>query len=103
MFLCNAFSLQMLAQFPANVQINEVSLEDVLVVKDRLISAIGHPDTAAVLSSVLGLPIATARINVALKSGDEILVAQLQGGRLPEGATTLPEGASFRFLVVSVA
>lgn len=103
MFLCNAFSLQMLAAFPSALQINEVSLTDVIGIRDQLVSAVGHADTAAVLSSTLGFPVPTARVNVALKSGDEILVAQLQGGRLPEGATTLPEGASFRFLVVSVA
>ena len=102
MYLCNAFSLQMLAQFPANVQINEVSLEAVREIRDQLVSAVGHADTAAVLSSLIGIPVPTARVNVALKSGDEILIAQLQGGRLPEGATSLPEGASFRFLVVSV-
>ena len=59
-------------------------------------SAIGHADTAA----VLGVPM--ARINVTLKKGDVAYVAQLQGGRLPEGATTLPEGFSFRFLRVEV-
>lgn len=103
MYLCNAFSLQMLAQFPANVQINEVEIKDVIEIKEQLVSAIGHQDTANVLSSILGVPVPTARVNVALKSGDEILIAQYVGGRLPEGATTLPEGASFRFLVVSVA
>ena len=103
MYLCNAFSLQMLAQFPANVQVDEVSLPDVIEIKDRLISAVGHADTAAVLSSTLGFTVATARVNVSLKSGEELLVAQYVGGRLPEGATCLPEGASFRFLVVSVA
>lgn len=103
MYLCNAFSLQMLKSVPANIQINEVSLQDVKDVQERLISAIGHPDTAAVLGSMLDVTIHPARVNVALQSGSEIIVAQYVGGRLPEGATTLPEGASFRFFVVSVA
>lgn len=103
MYLCNAFSLQMLSAYPANVQINEVGLEDVIEIRDQLISAIGHADTSAVLSSLLGFSVPTARVNVSLKSGDKIVVAQYVGGRLPEGATVLPEGASFRFLVVSVA
>ena len=103
MYLCNAFSLQMVSKFPVNVQINEVSSADVIEIRDQLISAIGHADTAAVLSSLLGFPVPTARVNVSLKSGDEIVVAQYVGGRLPEGATVLPEGASFRFLVVQVA
>ena len=38
----------------------------------------------------------------AVKKGDIAFVAQLQGGRLPEGSTTLPEGFSFKFLKVIV-
>ena len=37
---------------------------------------------------------------ITLDKGDELFVAQLQGGRLPEGSTTLPEGFSFKFLKV---
>lgn len=59
-------------------------------------SVVGHADTAA----VLGVPF--NRENVKLERGDEIFVAQLQGGRLPEGATTLPEGFSFKYYWVSV-
>ena len=91
MYLLNAFSLQMLQDFPISVKITEVS-----ELPQGLISAIGHQDTA----NVLGVPM--ARINVALKKGDVAYVAQLQGGRLPEGSTTLPEGFTFRFLKVEI-
>lgn len=91
-FLCNAFSLQMLEEFPASVQIEEVDR-----LPEGLTSAIGHADTAA----VLGVP--HNRVSVKLKPGDTCFVAQLVGGRLPEGATTLPEGVSFKFLKVTVA
>jgi hypothetical protein len=64
--------------------------------KEGVVSAVGHADTAA----VLGVPM--NRLNVSLEQGDELYVAQLQGGRLPEGATTLPSGFSFKFLKVSV-
>ena len=37
-----------------------------------------------------------------LKKGDTLYVAQLTGGRLPEGATELPEGFSFKFLKVEL-
>ena len=60
-------------------------------------SAVGHPDTA----KVLGVPM--NRINVLLTDHDTLLVAQLQGGRLPEGATTLPEGFKFRYLKITVS
>jgi hypothetical protein len=98
----NAFSLQMVTSFPCNVEIEEVvdGLQiDLLLdaVKDgSIMSAVGHQDTAA----VLGVPM--NRINVTLGKGDILFVAQLQGGRLPEGSTTLPEGFSFKFLQVTI-
>jgi len=92
-FLSNAFSLQMLGEFPASVRISEVSREEIPV---DAVSIVGHKDTAA----VLGVPM--NRQNITLKKGDVLYVAQLQGGRLPEGATSLPEGYSFKFLKVEV-
>jgi len=86
-YLLNAFSLQMINQFPASVEFEEVT-----ELPRGLVSAVGHQDTA----NVLGVEM--RRINVVLNKGDVFYVAQLQGGRLPEGSTTLPEGYSFRFL-----
>ena len=86
-YLLNAFSLQMVTGFPVNVKFEEVT-----ELPRGLVSAIGHQDTA----NVLGVDM--KRINVVLNAGDIFYVAQLQGGRLPEGSTTLPEGYSFRFL-----
>ena len=90
-FLANAFSLQMLRSFPCSV-----SIEQVDKLPGGLTSAIGHPDTASVLGVEMN------RINVTLKRGDIMYVAQLQGGRLPEGSTTLPEGFSFKFFKVTI-
>ena len=89
-FLLNAFSLQML-EGDATVKFTEVS-----ELPKGLTSAIGHADTARVLGVEMN------RINVTLKRGDTAYVAQLQGGRLPEGSTTLPEGFSFKFYKVEV-
>lgn len=89
-YLLNAFSLQMV-DVPCEVKFNEVN-----TLPDELISAIGHQDTA----NVLGVPM--NRINVHLSKGDVAYVAQLQGGRLPEGSTTLPNGFSFKFIKVEV-
>jgi hypothetical protein len=41
-------------------------------------------------------------VSVALASGDEAVVAQYVGPRLPEGATALPEGANFSWFLVRV-
>lgn len=89
-FLLNAFSLQMV-DFPCEVRFTEVK-----ELPEGLESAVGHADTAA----VLGVPM--NRCNVHLAKGDVAFVAQLQGGRLPEGSTTLPEGFSFKFVKVEV-
>lgn len=89
-YLLNAFSLQMV-DAPCVAIFDEVD-----ALPDGLISAIGHQDTA----NVLGVPM--NRINVHLSEGDVAYVAQLQGGRLPEGSTTLPEGFSFKFLKVII-
>jgi hypothetical protein len=64
----------------------------------EVLSAVGHADTAALIGALVGAPCAAARISVpALVPGDHHLLALYQGPRLPEGATTLPEGASLAF------
>ena len=65
-----------------------------------IISAVGHTDTAALFSTILDRPIAVNRVSVKLDSNSAILVGQYQGPRLPEGATTLPEGASIEWWLV---
>lgn len=91
MFLLNAFSLQMLTAFPLNVKFEEVDK-----LPDGLVSAIGHRDTANVLGVQMN------RVNVTLSKGDVAYIAQLQGGRLPEGSTTLPEGFAFKYIKVTI-
>lgn len=75
---------------------SKVSFEEVGSLPEGLTSAIGHQDTA----NVLGVPM--NRVNVHLAKGDIAYVAQLQGGRLPEGSTKLPDGFSFKFIKVTV-
>ena len=96
-YLVNAFSIQMLPG-PTTVRFEEI---DVTEVPTNVISAIGHADTAAVLSDILGFEIPMNRTFVTLEEDTEVYVAQLIGGRLPEGATTLPEGYGFRFYRVT--
>lgn len=63
---------------------------------DHLVSVIGHEDTAKVLE------VAYNRTSISLQPGDVLYVAQLVGGRLPEGSTTLPEGFKFEFFKVEL-
>lgn len=97
-YLVNAFSLQML-QKGGLVRFDEIAPEDIPA---DVVSAIGHVDTANVLTNMLGFPVPMNRAFVTLDENTEIYVAQLVGGRLPEGATTLPEGFSFKFYRVTL-
>ena len=101
--LANAFSLQMVA-CPATVRFEEVTPEEVArALSSGFTSAIGHADTAAVVGSLLGVEVAMNRVNVSLTNETELYVAQVVGGRLPEGCTTLPEGVTIRFIRATIA
>lgn len=95
-FICNAFSLQMVKPSCYNLAVTPITADEFNALKSMVPSAVGHSDTAAVLN------VACNRANVSLDFGDTIAVAQLQGGRLPEGATTLPSGFSFKYYTVTV-
>lgn len=105
-YLANAFSLQMVSlDESTDVHIYPMtigSVKHIYADKIDVISAIGHADTAAVVSSILGQSVPTQRINIKLEEGDLLVVAQLTGGRLPEGSTTLPEGFSIKFVGVTI-
>lgn len=103
-YISNAFSLQMLAKTPASIRVNDLSTEDVVfeIGGEPWISAVGHPDMAAVISNMLGREVPYNRINVSLHRGDFLYVAQVTGGRLPEGCTELPPGVRIEWRRVFV-
>jgi hypothetical protein len=101
-FILNAFSLNMISGFPSTVTVEEISTHEACVEAHGVPSGVGHPDTAAVFSSILGTPVPMNRATVSLAAGDRVLVGQYSGPRMPEGTTTLPEGATIKWLVVSV-
>ena len=109
MFMLNAFSLNMFTVFPSEVRFMELTVEQVKEeiayerrFKREIVSGVGHADTAAVFSDILGEEIPMSRINVKLGLGDRAIVGQYTGPRLPEGATTLPEGATIKWFLVVV-
>ena len=75
-YLGNAFSLQML---------------DTAVSTDIRVTPV---DASVVASSDF--------TSVSLTKGDTLFVAQVIGGRLPAGATTLPDGFRLAFLKVTI-
>ena len=101
MFLLNAFSLNMIVG-NADIVVREITQDVAASLAADCVSAVGHADTAAVFSHVLGVEIPANRATVALKEGDVALVGQYSGPRLPEGATSLPEGAAIKWLVLRV-
>ena len=99
-YLDNDFSLQMLhLEHPVEVHVSPVTEEEI---PSTAVSVVGHQDTANVVADILGFSVQFNRKSICLEEGDELFVAQITGGRLPEGATTLPEGFTLKFFRVTV-
>ena len=98
-YIANAFSISMLGDIDqASIQIQKINKNDFYktIKTNNAVSCVGHKDTAQVLGVDFN------RTNINLKQGDVLLVAQLNGGRLPEGATTLPDGFSFTYYKIQI-
>jgi len=107
LYICNAFSLQMLAFEENMIRVTPVPspaawLENVEPLFDILHSAVGHADTAAIFSSVLNMEVKENRTSISMSKDIELLVGQYSGPRLPEGATTLPQGATIKWFHVKL-
>ena len=100
-FISNAFSLSMVGD-NADITVAPVNLQYEAALISSATSIVGHSDTAALFSSLLGREIAVNRISVSLKSGDTLIVGQYSGPRLPEGTSVLPEGATITWKKVVV-
>lgn len=102
-YLGNAFSLQMLnLNVDNNIVTTPVEDNDEIaqILSDtrsgKIQSVIGHSD----LANLLGVN--ANRISVKLNKYDVLYVAQVTGGRLPEGCTKLPNGIKIKFVRVIV-
>jgi len=108
MYIANAFSLKMLPEWVAagNITFKRLTLEQarqLFAQGAKFTSAVGHADTAAVYSQQLGVEIPVNRIDARFLPGiaEMMLIGQFFGPRLPEGATTLPEGAEIQWILVT--
>ena len=106
--IANAFSLNMLDLevgvtdlqiCPASPDVIRQEIEE----EGGFTSVVGHADTAAVFSSLLGLDVPCNRATFHLEEGVTLFVGQYKGPRLPEGATSLPEGATVEWAMVVIA
>ena len=109
MYIGNAFSLNMLPVWATggSLRFQRLTLEQAQaeVCHQGYTSAVGHADVAALFTEALGVSVPMSRINAELLPGtedDQILVGQYFGPRLPEGTTTLPEGAEIRWVLVTL-
>lgn len=97
--LSNAFSISMLPEFPANIIFEKLSDEEVKnLLAGGFRSTVGHSDVARIIAERIGMEVPVCRDKTILN--DILVVAQYIGPRLPEGATSLPEGARIEFFKV---
>lgn len=103
-YLANGFSLNMLKGESGIISWRKLTPGQAseIVKASGAVSVVGHPDTAAILSAMLGVEVKVNRTTISLEPGDQLVVGQYRGPRLPEGARTLPEGAVIEFFLVSL-
>lgn len=106
MIITNAISLNMfeIGTLLTQLSVREISREvaRALVETTPYTSAIGHADTARILSVELGIDIPMNRVTLRVESG-ALLVGQYVGPRLPEGVSQLPDGARIKWILVEVS
>lgn len=95
-YLTNAFSIQMLREPNCLVSFHELEYDEFKALSYHAYSVVGHED----LANILGVQF--NRENIKLNKDDVCFVAQVWGGKLPEGITELPEGVELRFYCVKI-
>lgn len=107
--ILNAFSPGMLPVGVTTVTFSDITVDMArALIEPGYTSAVGHADTAALLSDQLGVQVPANRVSVSIPArGYGVapwcgLIGQYSGPRLPEGTTHLPEGASIRWIAVYV-
>ena len=100
LYICNVFTIAMAPQGGTLRFRRITSTEAANIIGTTeidsapIVQAVGHEQTAKLANADLGSDLVKFnRISVRLESGDELMICQYVGPRLPEGATTLPAGA----------
>ena len=110
-FLANAISGAMLTDLipeeGLEVRLSKPTTEQVIRLindapEDTVESVIGHKDVATVMGNMLGMEVPFNRVSIKLKEGDVLVWAQMDGPRLPEGATTLPPDTKLTWMMLQV-
>ena len=103
-FIVSTFTAGMISSKKFSVSFENVELETAQrwIEENQPISAVGHAQTAEIASNWLGKLIAFNRLSLAVKDC-QLLIVQYKGPRLPEGATKVPEGATFELILATVS
>jgi len=86
-YLVNAFSLNMIKQFPIGISVNKIDKEWFcfnLNADPQVVNAIGHDSTVYLINKLCGTNFQKNRIEVEMSRGDSTLVIMISE-RLPEG------------------
>ena len=104
MKLLNAVSLNMIEDLNGTAILTfPIGIDEARKIASQGIeSVVGHADTAAIFSSLLEIEVPFNRTTVLLKKGEEVLVGQYKGPRLPEGVKELPQGATVEWILVRI-
>jgi hypothetical protein len=102
-YIGNAFSLSMLSA-DGTLKCTRATAEQVgrWLSQVPFASYMGHTDVARLVSQELGVDVPVNRTSIKLQAGDNVVVAQYMGARLPEGAKELPEGARIEYFLVAL-
>jgi len=86
-YLVNAFSLNMIKQFPIGISVNKIDKEWFcfnLNADPQVVNAIGHDSTVYLVNKLCNTDFQKNRIEVKMSRGDSTLVIMISE-RLPEG------------------
>ncbi len=89
-YLINAFSINMLSEFPVNVTIDKIDRDEfcldleMRLEEGELVNAIGHDSTVNLVNKLCEVQLQKNRVEVKMNEGDRALIAMI-AERLPEG------------------
>ena len=89
-FLTNAFSLNMLKEFPTNLTVDKIDRDEfcmdleMRLEDNELVNAIGHDSTVNLINKLCDVQLQKNRVEIKMSEGDRALVIMV-AERLPEG------------------